>query len=88
MLMTRLGLTGAIGKTMKRAIQRIIEARQSGLITESEAQQNLDCYNVRGAFRDDQSFIGYDYSRQEWIDTAVIEARTEEIKAINRAVWK
>ena len=54
---------------MKRAVQRIIKARQSGLITESEAQQNLDCYSVRGAFRDDQSFIGYDYNRQEWIDT-------------------
>ncbi len=54
---------------MKRAVENIIKARQAELITEPEAQQNLDCYNVRGAFRSDQSFIGYDYNRQEWIDT-------------------
>ncbi len=55
---------------MNRKIERIIDARQTGLITESEALQNLDCYQVRGAFRSDQSFIGYDYDNQEWIDTA------------------
>ena len=55
---------------MKQAVKRIIEAHQFGLITESDARNNLDCHNVRGSFRDDLSFVGYDYNRQEWIDTS------------------
>ena len=55
---------------MNQAIKHIIEAHKAGRITAPAAEQNLDCYKVRGAFRADKSFIGYDYNRQEWIDTA------------------
>lgn len=56
---------------MKQAdiAMRIIAVYQAGLITEAEATQQLEGQEVRGSFRDDDSFIGYDYDNQEWIDT-------------------
>ncbi len=53
---------------MIQEVKQIIESRQIGLISESEAKRNLDAYSVRGTFRADRSFIGYDYDRQERIE--------------------
>lgn len=56
---------------MKQAatVLRIVTARNQGRIDDNEARRNLDHYQIRGSFRDDGSFIGYDYDNQEWIDT-------------------
>lgn len=40
----------------------------TGRSTEAETLLRLDRVKVRGQFRADKSFIGYDYDRQEWID--------------------
>jgi len=46
----------------------IITDYQDGLLDKSQALSQLDQLQVRGDFRDDDSFIGYDYSNQEWIE--------------------
>lgn len=54
---------------MTQTVQAILAAHGSRLITEAEATQELDGQEVRGAFRTDGSFIGYDYGNQIWIDS-------------------
>ena len=39
-----------------------------GLTTEAECHAALDAEQVRGAFRPDGSYLGYDYRDQVWID--------------------
>ena len=54
---------------MTENAQTILAAHESGLITEGETILALDEQEIRGTFRDDGSFIGYDYRNQGWIDT-------------------
>ena len=54
---------------MPRSIEEISQQRNAGLISEPEAREALDEQGVRGAWRADGSFIGYDYRSQAWIDT-------------------
>ncbi len=56
-------------KIMTENAQTILAAHESGLITEGETILALDEQEIRGTFRDDGSFIGYDYRNQGWIDT-------------------
>jgi hypothetical protein len=41
-----------------------------GKIMLGDCMARLDKIQVRGAFRDDANFIGYDYAKQEWLDLA------------------
>ena len=41
----------------------------NGLYTKSEIIRELESKNIHGAFRQDGSFIGFDYTNQVWIDT-------------------
>ncbi len=50
-------------------VEQISEQRNASLITESEAREELDKQGIRGNWRDDGSFIGYDYRSQAWVDT-------------------
>ena len=55
---------------MTDTIETIIEIRNAGLISDDEGEELLDQQGIRGAWRGDGSFIGYNYRSQEWIDTA------------------
>ena len=48
----------------------IIQQYQVGLLTETEALRKLDAVKVRGSFAKDGRFQGYDYGRQQWIESA------------------
>ncbi len=54
---------------MTQAIQAILAAQDEGRINEADAMTALDGQEVRGAFRTDGSYIGYDYRNQIWIDS-------------------
>lgn len=48
--------------------QEIVQYRWDGMISHDEAERLLDEQQVRGAFREDCSFIGYDYANQKWLE--------------------
>lgn len=50
--------------------ETIVTSFQNGLISEPEAINELDTLEVRGAFRDNGSYIGYDYANQHWVEVA------------------
>jgi len=50
-------------------MNNVLTLYYEGLITETEVHQILDRLQIRGAFRSDGSYIGYDYRNQNYIDT-------------------
>ena len=48
----------------------IIRQFQVGMLSETEALRKLDAVKVRGSFARDGRFCGYDYGRQQWIESA------------------
>ncbi len=53
-----------------KMITAIVTQFQNRLITEPEATNELNKLSVRGSFRDDRSYIGYDYANQKWVEVA------------------
>ncbi len=47
-----------------------LELHLAGLLSDLEALELLEQVQTHGAFRDDGSYIGYDYAAQLWVDTA------------------
>ena len=56
---------------MTSNIHKILQAPFAGLITEAEAQEQLDSLRVRGGFKQCHgrvvSYTGYDYATQRWV---------------------
>ena len=48
----------------------IIQQFQVGMLTENEALRRLERLNVHGSFCRDGRFVGYDYGRQQHIESA------------------
>ena len=48
----------------------IVMAYQDGMISRDECVERLELLRVRGAFRTDNSYIGYDYGTQQWVEVA------------------
>lgn len=55
---------------MNTSPETIITDHQDGLLDRDQAIYELEQLQVRGAFRDDGSYIGYDYRNQEWIEVS------------------
>jgi hypothetical protein len=53
---------------MQQTPQEIVQYRWDGMISHDEAKRLLDEQQVRGAFGDQGSFIGYDYRDQQWLE--------------------
>ena len=54
-------------KTASR-LSRIRKAYQAGDITQETAITQLEELKIRGGFNEAESFIGYDYNNQQWIE--------------------
>ena len=48
---------------------QIIRQFQVGMLTETEALRKLDAVKVRGSFDRSGRFVGYDYGRQQWLES-------------------
>ena len=70
---------------MNKAAKELLDAQSTGLITQEEALQVLEGRNIQGAFRDDGSYIGYDYTNQEWLDTG-LKARRAALEGKRNSV--
>lgn len=51
-------------ETVKKRLQQYL----TGVITLEEFRTLIDKAGIRGAIRNNNGFIGYDYNKQEWIE--------------------
>ena len=49
-------------------MENILDKYWAGLYTKEEALAALDQIQIRGQLRPDNSFIGYDYANQFWVE--------------------
>ena len=56
-------------KAPRPSVARILRSYVLSTISEAAALTALDALFVRGAFRPDDTFVGYDYRDQHHIDT-------------------
>ena len=59
-----------------RTFDQINAQLDAGIISESEARAALDAIGIRGAWRKNGAFVGYNYRAQSWIDAPAITAAT------------
>ena len=56
-------------KAPRPSVARILRSYVLSTTTEAAALAALDALFVRGAFRENDTFVGYDYQEQHHIDT-------------------